>query len=298
MKKFFLTIFFFCSVIILNSCKKDSSLPVNEGNKIDEISNNLVNSETFASSLDSIVLNTMVIFKELNKVGGVALVKDYVNLSKLNPSYNDLKEFYLKNNLDAERFLLLHAKNLANVLVIMNKHPELTRENADIQSNVFYNISARLRTNYELSGTKIARLVGKKLNPFKDNARNIGLRASGDDPTTPDTDPSRPPADMTWQDVGACALEAVGGAIVGSFKLFKQLHGVITGYNLGYSGIVNVATSAFRTAVGSNAGVMAITFAVCIAKEYFFGNEVVPPPTDWAGFGDPGDEGAETPPAN
>ena len=298
MKKTLLTFFFFCSIIIFNSCKKESSLSVKENNKIDEISNNLVNSETFASSLDSIVVNTMIIFKELNKSGGVALVKDYVNLSKLNPSYNDLNEFYLKNNLDAEKFLSLNAKNLANVLVIMNKHPELTQENAEIQSDVFYNISTRLRTNHELSGTKIARLMGKKLNPFKDDTKRIGLRASGDDSTTPDTDPSQPPADMTWQDVGACALEAVGGAIVGSFKLFKQLHGVITGYNLGYKGIVNVATSAFRTAVGSNAAGMAITFGICIAKEYFFGSEVTAPPTDWADFGDPGDEGAETPPAN
>lgn len=290
--------FLFFTASTLSSCKKNSTLSMVEKSKVEKISDNLVNSEIFATSLDSIVNNTIMIFSEVNKVGGKKLLSDYISLTKRNPSYLDLKKFYVDNNLDDEKLLSLHARNLANVLVIMQKHPELSSEDASTQADVFYNISANLRSDQDFSGTKIQKLVGKRVNLFKQNNQEISLRASGE-PTTPDPNPSGPVGDMTWQTVGACALNAVGGAIAGSFKLFKQLHSVITGYNLGYSAVVNVATSAFRTFAGSNAAGMAITFGVCIAAEYLFGDNEVPiPPTDtleWALPGDTGDlfEGGE-----
>lgn len=156
----------------------------------------------------------------------------------------------------------------------MKEHPELSSEEEGIQSDVFFSMASALKSGNDFSATKLKKFMGKKIDLFSDNEIRISKRASSGGSTVPDDDPSEPVSgDLTWQDVGACALEAVGGAIAGSFKLFKQLHGVITGYNLGYSGIVNVATSAFRTVAGSSAPVMAITFGFCIAREVIFGDE-------------------------
>ncbi|UPZ38318.1 hypothetical protein MUB18_08420 [Sphingobacterium sp. PCS056] len=274
---------FFIIIALFSNCNKES-VQISPDNEIEKISSKLMNSEIFSSSLDSIINNTMTILQEINSAGGKKLVKEYLTLSSKNPSYNQLSKFYSNNNLDTEKLLFLNAKNLANVLVIIENHPELSSKDGETQSNVFYNIAENLKSTSYISNTKIRKYANKKLNPFKNKIQS-SLSASNNEPTTPD-DPKVPESSLSWQQVGSCALTSVGGAIAGSTKLFKQLHGVITGYNLGYSAIVNVATSAFRTFAGSNAAGMAITFGVCIAAEIIFGDEEMPVPaldtTEWA----------------
>lgn len=282
-------VFFLGTALFLSACKKDL-VQQQEVNKIDEISLSLENSDIFINSLDSIVNNTMAILNEINKVGGKQLLKEYMMISRQNPSYNDLKEFYVKNNLNDTKLLDLHTRNLANVLFIMSNHNELSSEDANIQSAVFFKISQNLQTN-NLKNTKL-----KKVSTLRYNRLSINKLASSEmpeEPIDPEEPPIDPPGDMdlTWQEVGACALQTVGGAVAGSFKLFKQLHSVITGYNLGWRGIVNVSRSAFQTFAGSNAPGMAIGFAFCIAEKVFFDEDVPEPPINidtiqWAETGE------------
>ena len=77
-------------------------------------------------------------------------------------------------------------------------------------------------------------------------------------------------ARLTMEEVGDCLQDAVIGAIAGSWSVIRDLYNVITGYNLGWSGIKKVAKSALQTIVGTSAVGAAIGFGLCIAWKTFF----------------------------
>jgi hypothetical protein len=224
----------------------------------------------------------------IKKTGGKTLLKSYIELSRLNPSYEQLKEFYITNKIDTTIMLQLHAENLASILYIMDKNPTFAEENPETQTEVFSNIASTIRQKDFTSKFKnapIAAYAGssKGNKDAVDVVDKDSPMASANEEVPEDSEEDITivdGGDLSWSEVASCALEAIGSAVIGSAGLIKNLYNVITGYNLGYSGIVRVATSAFKTFAGSNAVGMAIGFGVCVVFATFWDAVDEPPAED------------------
>lgn len=275
MKKFgLLTLVILISTL---GCRKNASVTEQTNQKVETYATQLINDESFAFSVNNIVNNTRSIFKIIQKKGGKKLLKNYMKLAKTNPSYNQLKGFYIANNIDTAKMLQLHSENLASVLFILDQNPSFAEENPEIQSKVLSHISSTMnRMNFDSRYKNSPIIAYAKNDKEKVGSAENNFTRMNDPEEQPD-DPDDPiTEDLGWESVAKCAVETIGGAIAGSTSLFKSLYNVITGYNLGFSGIVRVATSAFKTFMGSNAAGMAITFGTCLIVEAIWGDNEPP----------------------
>lgn len=266
--------------MLLFGCAKSKETERQE-TKVGLYKQQLLNDEIFSKSLDNIVNNTITISKTVQSKGGQELVKQYLKLSSSNPTYNQLKQFYLENHIDTTSMLSLHIQNVANVLYFLNENKNFAEENSELQSLVLADVSKTIKGkgfSIMYKNSPISAYTNKKWTKLN-NTTSGTIKRSVDPEEPPVDDPPIEEGDLSWEEVAGCAVSTLTGAISGSTGLIRNLYNVITGYNLGFSGIVKVATSAFRTFAGSNAVGMAIGLGTCVGLAALDWGDAEEPPT-------------------
>jgi hypothetical protein len=208
---------------------------------------------TFEIVVDKFGNNSFGMLSAIHGQGGLTLVGQYDNLIHTYNNYSEAEQFYLQNNLDTANMLNNHAEIFASLLYLYKNNIGFYNLSQGDQLTVITNVFNTLgnpdfRANNPNSPVVVA------YNKILDRLGLISNSASR----------------LTMEEVNECLKAAVIGAIVNSWNTIKQLWQVINGYNLGWSGIVNVAKSALRTIIGSSAAGALVGFALCIAWDFFW----------------------------
>ena len=219
---------------------------------------------SFALVLDKFIINSADMYDLVEEKGGIYLLNQYESLMNSYTSYSQVESFYLANQIDTGLMIQKHAEPIAAWLKLLKENPQFSDLSASEQLTVINNIENTLLNTSFISDNPGNILVTKFQQAYNRQLAKIGQNNGGFRKI------STARVDLTLNEVIACGLEALGGAIANGYNTWRTLYGIITGYNLGWSGIVNVSKSALRTVLGSNVGGMVIIFGFCVASAAFF----------------------------
>lgn len=208
---------------------------------------------TFQIIVDKYGNNSFDIVSQIHASGGFSLLNSYNNLVNSYSNYSQFEQFYLQNNLDTFLMLDKKAEIFASILYLYKNHPGFSYLSQGNQISVFTNVFNTLGDptfRADHSNSLVVITYSALLN-------RLGIV-------------NNPSSRLTPSEAEDCLRDAVIGTIASSINLIKQLVSVINGYNLGWSGIVNVAKSALRTIASGNLIGGLAYFGLCIAWEYFF----------------------------
>jgi len=205
---------------------------------------------TFEVVIDKFGNNAFNIFKTLHEIGGDDLMKEYSGLISSYTDYRQIEQFYEDHKIDPDMMLTSKAEILASLLLLYKDHPDFYALKLNEQITVITNVFKTLKSSeYRANNPK---------NPVVLRYNQVIALPNGGAPSM---------ARLTMDEVGDCLEDAIIGGIANSIGVIRNLYNVITGYNLGFSGIVNVAKSALRTIVGSSAIGALVGFGLCCAWE-------------------------------
>lgn len=227
-------------------------------------SNQFLYDPSFALVMDKFMTNSADMYDLVEDEGGIYLLNQYESLMNSYTDYDQVESFYLTNQIDTAFMIQKHAEPIAAWLKLLKENPQFSDLSASEQLTVINNIENTLLNTSFISDNPGNILVTKFQQAYNRQLAKIGQNNGGFRKI------STARVDLTLNEVIACGLEALGGAIANGYNTWRTLYGIITGYNLGWSGIVNVSKSALRTVLGSNVGGMVIIFAFCVASAAFF----------------------------
>ena len=215
-------------------------------------SNLFLQDAAFATVIDKFGNNALDAVSAVYATGGMDAVQQYGNLMNTYSSYRQVEQFYDQYHLDKEVMLTTNAEILASMMVVYQQQPTFYNMQPAEQSTVINSVLASLKDPLFREAHAGSPVV---------KAYNGLCQRAG----TPQNAASK----LTMDEVNDCLKGALLGALVGSWKTIRDIYNVITGYNLGWNGIVAVAKSALRTIVGSNTAGILIGFGLCIAWDVF-----------------------------
>ncbi len=205
---------------------------------------------TFEVVVDKFGNNAFNIFRTLHKIGGDDLMKEYSGLLASYTDYSQIEQFYVVHRMDADVMLTSKAEILASLLLLYKDHPDFYALSINDQITVITNVFTTLkRPEYRADNPK---------NPVVLRYNQVIALPNGGVATM---------ARLSMDEVGDCLRDAVIGGIVNSIGVIRDLYNVITGYNLGFSGIVRVAKSALGSIIGGSAIGALVGFGLCCAWE-------------------------------
>lgn len=250
------------TVSISPGCKKNTSSepPLATGSRgvlppgtepVSHYSNLFLQDTAFAVLIDKFGNNAYGMAGAVFTRGGQKAVNDYNKVIHQHSSYNEVGQFYVQHALNKEAMLNAHAEILASLLYVYRQHPAFYALDVGQQQAVVSNVLAALK-DPAFRNANAGSPVVKAYNKLRDRVHT----ASGAG------------GKLTMDEVNDCLKGAVIGAIAGLLKNVEILYKVISGYNLGWSGIVNVAKSALQSALGSTAVGTLVSFGLCIAWDF------------------------------
>ncbi len=252
------------SIFLLSACKKglethlDSSLApslqVETTVDLFAIASTFLNDSTFALVIEKVLNNSVETHQILGAQGGSPAVAEHDSLINSSPEFEDMINFYDSLGVDTSEVLTRQAEIFAVWLQLLDENPEFAELSLQDQLWVIDNVKDTLRT-------ETFRL---------ENPNNILVQKFEDIISIVSTDPEIIENGLTWGEVVECAANALGGAITSGWGTLRNLYNVITGYNLGWRGILNVAKSALGTLMHANAAGAAIGFGICVAGSAIF----------------------------
>lgn len=232
----------------------DEDPPTSEDtNYVNYFSQYFLNDYSFALVIDKFGNNAIDMATLVNNQGGLPLVSQYGTMVSSYSSYSQFQGFCLQNGIDTSAMLNEHAEILGSVFNLNVSNPQFYNLDYSSQLSVITNVlntldSEDFRANNPNSPVVIA------YNLILDRVAASGNIA----------------ARLTMDEVEDCLKDAIIGGIASTYNTVRQLWSVLTGYNLGWGGMVNVAKSALRSIIGSSAAGALVTFGLCIAWEIFW----------------------------
>lgn len=209
---------------------------------------------TFEVVVDNFGNSAYDVVEMVYKTGGKELVAQYDKLVHGTEGWAPVQEFYEQNGIDADAMLTKKAEVLASLLLLYKNHPDFYNMSIEDQSTVIRNVFTSLsepqfralhpKSPVVITYTALAERLGAEITPAQFR--------------------------LTMSEVGDCLRDAVIGVIASSSSIIRDLYNTITGYNLGWSGIIRVAKSALSTVLHGNLIGAAVGFGLCIAWETFF----------------------------
>jgi len=211
-----------------------------------------LNDPAFAVVIDKFGNDAFTIVSTVQASGGNDALNSYNKIINTYSGYGEVEQFYSSYGIDKEAMLQLKANILASILYVYQQHPAFYNLTPEQQVMVIENVFTTLKDG----AFRDANAVSPVVKAYNALAQRVGAQQCNS-------------CKLTMDEVTDCLKGAVGGAIVGSIKVLRSLYNVITGYNLGWSGIVEVAKSALGTALKDTLVGALVGFGICVAWDAF-----------------------------